>query len=207
MGFYSTVVAELECERCHSTYRTDVQFYTDDDREMPEYIAGQLVPALKPGTTYEGIADAFCSNCMREWVEDEEVANFEELAKAIEAGEIIARFATYRADPDKPELGRQLNVRRQNPLTPSEVTGLAHVSGRPGWGWPILPARLSEASVTLFRNQTPLDDVADDPWSVLHGDRVRKRLSAQGWRAPSNGPFRDVTVRIESNGTIRVGSS
>ena len=68
MSVYSTVVAELECERCHSTYPTDVQFQTSDDRDMPEYVAGQLVPALKPGTTYEGIADAFCScsnSCFR----------------------------------------------------------------------------------------------------------------------------------------------
>ena len=182
-----------------------MQFYTDDDRKMPEYIVGQLVPALKPGTSYEGIADAFCSNCMREWVEDEKIANFEELAKSIEAGEITARFATYRFDPVKPELGRQLYVRRQDPLTPSEALGLAHVSGRPGW--PNFPARLSEVSVTLFRGQTPLDDLPDDPWSVAHGDRVRGRLSAKGWRAPSNGQFRDVTVRVESDGTLRVGFS
>jgi hypothetical protein len=205
MGVYSTVVAELECERCHSTYRTDAQVYTDDDREMPEYIAGQLVPAPKPGTTYEGIADAFCSNCMREWVEDEKVANFEELAKAIKAGEIAARLATYRLDPDRPELGRQLNVRRQDPLTPTEAIGLAHAAGRPGWR--NFPARLSEASVTLFRGQTPLDDILDDPWSAAHGDRVRERLSAKGWRAPSNGQFRDVTVRVDSDGRILVGSS
>jgi hypothetical protein len=199
MGTFSAVRMELACERCGAAHHVEVQFKTDDDHAMPVYDAGQRVPALPPGSAYDGIAEAFCAACAKRWVAEEKAANFEALAAAIEAREIIARFATYHAELDRVELGRQLRIRRAEPLTPAEVRGLA--SAPEGFGWPTFPARLSEASVTLFRGDVPLDDAPGDWWAV-HTARVRALLSALGWRAPADDQFREVVVRIRADGTI-----
>lgn len=199
MGTFSAVRADLACERCGSAYRTEVQFKTGDDLAMPVYDVGRRVPALQPGSPYEGIAVAFCAVCAQRWVADEKVSHFEVLADAIEAGEIIARFATYHAELDRLDLGPQLRVLRSEPLTPAEVRGLA--SAPEGFGWPSFPARLSDSSVTLFRGDVP---IADSPgeWWPAHAGRVRARLSALGWRAPADDQFREVAVRIRADGTI-----
>ncbi len=65
MGLFSTVNTDLACERCGSTYRTGVQFKTGEDWALPVYEAGQVVPALPPGSDCEGIADAFCPDCAK----------------------------------------------------------------------------------------------------------------------------------------------
>lgn len=199
MGVYSTVEAELECQRCEKRYRTDVQFYTDDDRDLPRHRAGESVPALKPDSNYEGIADAFCADCMNQWVADEKRAAFEALAQAIGASEVIARYATYQADPRSLDPRRELRIQREAPLTSDEARRLGNRPER--IGWPSFSARLAEASVVLFRGESPL---ADEPgtWWLVHQERVRERLSKQGWRAPADEPFRDVTVRVAADGTI-----
>jgi hypothetical protein len=199
MGTFSAVRTSLACERCGGAYPAEVQFKTGDDLAMPLYDIGQKVPALQPGSTFDGIADAFCAVCMKGWVADEKVANFEALADAVEAGEIIARFATYHAELNRLDLGPQLRVLRSEPLTPAEVRKLT--SGPERVGWPTFPARLSEASVTLFRGDTPLVDSPGEWWSA-HSQRVRARLSALGWRAPADDQFREIVVRIRADGTI-----
>jgi hypothetical protein len=201
MGTYSAVRADLACERCGSPYRAEVQFYTGDDRKMPVYDVGQKVPALPPGSAYDGIADAFCAVCAKRWVAEEKTANFEALADAVEAGEIIARFATYHVAPDRLDLGRQLRVLRSEPLAPAEVRSLA--SYPEGFGSPNFPARLLQASVTLFRGDVPLVASPGEWWSA-HVQRVRARLSALGWRTPPDDQFREVVVRVRADGTIGI---
>ncbi len=199
MGVFSAVRAQLACERCGASYPAEVQFKTDDDWAMPVYDVDQSVPGLQPGSSYEGIAAAFCPACEERWIADEKLAHFESLAEAVEAGELVARFATYEADVARLDLGPQLTVLRAAPLTPAEVRGLAATPE--GFGWPTFPARLSEARVTLFRDGVPL---ADSPgqWWPTHTRRVRARLSALGWREPADDQSREIEVRIRSDGTI-----
>jgi hypothetical protein len=123
MGLYSTVFASFACESCGADFRTDVQFYTDDDGGLPQYEVGEVVAALKPASTYEGIADAFCAPCMARWQADENEANFEALETAIGAGEIVARFATYQVARARLADGPVLTILREAPLTPTEARG------------------------------------------------------------------------------------
>jgi hypothetical protein len=153
MDMFSTVTTDLACERCGSTYRTGVEFKTGEDWALPVYEAGQVVPALPSGSDYEGIADAFCPDCARRWIADERVAHFDALADDVEIGKVTARLATYQADLDQLDLGRQLRLLRGEPLTAAEVRSLA--STPDDFGWPSFPARLSRASVTLFLGGMP----------------------------------------------------
>lgn len=202
MGAFSRVIAELECERCHSTYRTDVQFNTDNDRDMPEYTAGQIVHALPPDSLYEGMANAFCAGCMKQWIADEKVAHFEALATAVELSELAVKYATYRIDMDGGlYLDRQPTILRHTPLTPSEVRRLAN--SPEGIGWPNFWGRLKDASVELFVGESVLDD-SEHPWMPKHFERVEAQLSEKGWRTPPDSQFRDVTVRIDNEGRISI---
>jgi hypothetical protein len=158
-------------------------------------------------TICDGLADAFCPSCMGAWVQDEKLAHFEALASAIETGEVTARFGTYTVDFDQPGLGRVLKLNRPDPLAPDEARGLARMPSRPGW--PNFWARLIDVSVILFVGDTPLDDVPSNAnsWPDTHWDRVRMQLRAKGWRAPSDNPYREITVCVASDGAIRVGSA
>ncbi len=227
MDLYSTVFASLACESCGADSRTDVQFYTDDDGAMPQYEVGQVVAALKPASTYEGIAGAFCGPCMARWQADENEANFEALAIAIEAGEIVARFATYRVArarfADGPvrsrppanlvaeasretagplQQGPVLTILREAPLTPTEARDLANLFV-PGSLWGSFGARLVDARVVLFRDGARLQS-SPEPWWTVHHARVGGHLAKKGWRPPAGTRTRDLVVLVGSDGRIDV---
>jgi len=189
MGVYSTVFASLACASCGADFRTDVQFYTDDDRDMPEYEVGQVVSVLTPDSTYEGIADAFCVACMARWEADENEAKFEALAIAIEAGEIVARFATYQVARARLADGPVLTILREAPLTPKEARDLGSFGGRFG-----------DARVVLFRDGARLAPL--EPWWLVNHGRVRELLAKKGWRCPEG--TRDLVVLVGSDGRIDV---
>lgn len=202
MGLFSTVRIALPCLRCGSPYPADVQFKTGEDWDLPVYESGDPAPRLQPGECYEGIADSFCEGCLARWRIDEKLAAFEEFARRVEAGAVAARFATYRADPDHLDLGRQLRVLRDGPLSPAEVRALAE-KPEPPVGWMNIGARLLDAEVVLFQGGIPLDDAADlRSFWTSYLQNVERRLAAAGW---SHDAFReDLSVRIDAGGHITV---
>jgi hypothetical protein len=202
MGLYSTVFASFACESCGADFRTDVQFYTDDDGGLPQYEVGEVVAALKPASTYEGIADAFCAPCMARWQADENEANFEALETAIGAGEIVARFATYQVARARLADGPVLTILREAPLTPTEARDLANLFV-PGSLWGSFGARLVDARVVLFRDGARLQS-SPEPWWTVHRARVGGHLAKKGWRPPAGARTRDLVVLVGSDGRIDV---
>jgi hypothetical protein len=205
VGLYSTVMAELDCQRCGRPYQADVQFYTEDDSGLPVYVEGQAVPALPPGATFEGIADSYCRDCMRRWIQDEKAAHFEQVARGVEGREIGALFARFSFDVHRPDLGRQIEVLRSEPLTPAEIRTLA--SAPESAGSPNFAARLSQASVILFREGAPVSEpllFSGGTWWPNHCSRVRQQLSAKGWRSPATEATRDLVVQVDHQSRIGV---
>lgn len=99
MGVYRTLFAELECQRCDATFRTDIQFYTGNDRQMQTYEIGIPIPSedeLQSGS-YEGCSDRFCSACLELWQKHEADAFGAALFQLVERDDLrVTRAGCFR---------------------------------------------------------------------------------------------------------------
>lgn len=100
MGYFSTVKAILPCERCHARFEAEVQFYTDDDSELPIYAVGDRVP-LPVDSVYEGIADIYCQPCRKAHCDASRSAHFSQLALQVEIGPAVAVQGRGELSPDE----------------------------------------------------------------------------------------------------------
>lgn len=129
MGLFSTVKAVLPCERCHARFEAEVQFYTDDDSELPIYAVGDRVP-LPADSLYEGITHIYCRPCRRAHYDASHSAHFLRLALEVETGPTVAKQG-------------------RGQLSPDEIRALEHSKHRFG-GEPYFEARLKDLGVEII---------------------------------------------------------
>lgn len=171
MGFFTTVTARLVCARCGGTFAGDVQFKTGSEAsDLPVFREGEQVAGIAAGT-YEGIADAYCHDCIRAWCEDEKRSNFIALAEAVASGVVVVRRGRICKDPDKvpiDELGDfTITYVDAQDVTPAEITS-SGVQSDGERSWRTFAARLSD-----------LRYVVSDGSGLLHPTRVR--LNSDWW--------------------------
>jgi len=208
MGTYRTLHAGLACVRCGVVRRAEVQFKTGDDRAMPDYEIGDRADDVAPDL-YEGVADAYCSSCMRDWIDDEKRAWCQVLAEDVAAGRVVARTAICRHGSldGRPELGMVVTIDDRPALTAAEVLALADV--REGFGWPSFTARLYGENIALWAADLrvhPHDPQRDSSqWWIDHSDEVARRLRGIGW---ANGESRwiEVPVVVDADRRLRLAT-
>src|SRR5688572_410431 len=91
MGLFSRVMTTLVCARCGRGYECDVQFKTGhEEGKLPCFRELDRTVDVPPGR-YEGIADAYCTECSARWTADEKEVGFGVLAEAVSRGELTVR--------------------------------------------------------------------------------------------------------------------
>lgn len=208
MGTFRTLKATLQCLKCDAPHNFDIQFKTGDDSAMSEYGIEDLADDIAPGV-YDGLADCFCTQCHRRWVDHEKRVHFDLLGDEVDAGLVTARRATWRhgALDGRPELGLVVTLDDEPPLTPRQIRALADVSDSAGW--PNFGARLIEARVTLWVGSAritpgqPQSDAAHATWWRPHQAAVTTRLQEMGWPSGDD-QFREVSLEVMPDQRFRL---
>lgn len=165
MTNFRTLDTTLRCLRCGAQHDEQVQFEAGAE--------------AAPGH-YEGVAEAFCPECESLWVEFEKRTHFEQLAREVELGTVLAL--------------------QPRPLTSDEIRALARFpehGDAPSFG-----ARLSAAGITVRSNS----DALHEAWWRPHYEAVDEQLREQGWSTGAD-PYRSLKVTIAADGQLRVESS
>ena len=207
MGLFRTVLTLLTCRKCSGLFEGPVQFKTEHGDRMQEYKIDDVVPDL-PAGKYEGLADAFCLSCLGEWSRIDTRISLEVLAKAVEAGKIVARRATWHGGErdGSPERELIVTVQDEHPLTGAEIRQIlaAPVSG----AWLTFAARLHHEGVALWVGAdrvfpfTAHDQAAFEYWAH-HSQVVDRILRMRGW--PLGGK-NDIEVPILVANDHRIGT-
>lgn len=210
MGLYSTVTATLSCSKCGREYQGDVQFTTDhEDGDLPRFAELERATGVPPGT-YEGIADAYCTDCLERWMRDEKEASFEALAEAVARGELIVRRGRILRDArHAPILDAhgdfQIQFLGDRALSASEIAAAGREPDtRPGW--PNFLARLHWLDYVVFDGAeriVPARPPSRSDWWQRHGSAVDRSLRARGWPRGES-PWIDLPVVVSDDLVVRV---
>lgn len=189
MGLYSTVYAVRVCAKCRGNFSTGVQFKTGHENgTLPEFADGDIAADLATGE-YDGVADAYCRDCMPSWVVAEKRANLGVLADEARSGNVTVRRGVVVRDAEGVPLSDDNNdfvVRYLDDgllVGPEAIDAAAEASER-RYGWPNFPARLSELSYVLHENGVrifPTRVLLSIDWLCKHRLAVDLRLKAEGW--------------------------
>lgn len=188
MGVYRMIEASLSCARCGTVYVETVQFKTGCDHQMERYTEGQRVKpdrTLKIGEVYEGIGFAHCGPCDGLLTRTERVAEAEVQADLIDAGDLELGDPPLTAPALRAQAARIARepMRREHPL-------LFVIDPSPG-------------QRTVWRGRDAAKDLdAHLAYQQALKAGVQARLAADGW----GDQFRDVVVRLDEDGRIRLGT-
>lgn len=166
MGTFRTVLFQQDCKRCRKPASFGAQFKTGNDREMPEYLPGDVVDDLEPGS-FPGIADNYCGNCFLAYEAAECRAMHEVLANWVEAAKVtIHRDGKDLAPDEIRRIGEHYAAARAERLPPIDAPPPF------SWGQWFLPFTL--------RHGRPLPPPPSDFYPGLMRE-TEARLRADGW--------------------------
>ena len=105
MSLFQNVLLKLPCEKCGSIRETNIRFHSAVKYDA-DFILGERVPEEEPlniGEEYEGNADLYCWDCLRQWTYDQLQAEYEVFSELVEQGRLMMmpEDSELNLSPDK----------------------------------------------------------------------------------------------------------
>ena len=94
MSLFESVWVKLECQRCGKVHKTIVRFHSYGGSPDGEYELMESVPqgiGLSRGEVWEGNADRYCWDCLKQWAEAQAYAGYDALADLVEKGLVTVK--------------------------------------------------------------------------------------------------------------------
>ncbi len=209
MGLYTTVMTTLACQRCGREHRCGVQFKTGEENgDLPCCDELETLPSAPPDT-YEGLAFAYCPECLLRWMKDEKEAHLLVLAESVACGALTVRRGDILRDgtgcpiPD-PDDDFQIAFLDERVLSAAEIAAAARAAN--ATGIQSGASHLRELDYVVFEGLTrvyPTRLVARSNWWQRHDSTVARVLVDRGW-ALGTSPWLDVSVVVSPEHVVAV---